>query len=176
MGLPLAVLAALSVVGGFINVPHIWGGHSALASYLNLGEDAHGPAATEWGILVGLMALALVSAGVAWLLYVKKPELSRAIVHRRLGAALHAASLGGFGIDRAYNTFIVRPLLWVANAAWFIVDVVIIDGLLVSGVAGIAQGVGALARRVQTGYVASYALVIAGGTILVLAYLISMMS
>ena len=49
---------------------------------------------------------------------------------------------------------------------------IIIDVLLVHGLGMITQAIAAIARRIQSGYINSYATVIATGTVMFLAYLI----
>jgi NADH-quinone oxidoreductase subunit L len=74
--------------------------------------------------------------------------------------------------DEIYDYLIVRPAYWFAMFLWQIVDVRIIDGT-VNGIASGVSFASSRLRRVQTGFVANYALAIAlGAVIIVGAYFV----
>jgi NADH-quinone oxidoreductase subunit L len=66
-------------------------------------------------------------------------------------------------VDEFYGWLIVRPLWALARGLWRVVDVAIIDGLFVNGVAAVVAWVAAIARRFQNGNVQRYAAVTALG-------------
>ena len=115
MAWPLRILAMFALFIGAIVGPTAW-----FAGYLHhavgLGE------AGEEGFVVGLMALsvAVVAAGIglAWLMYISKPELP-AQVASAFGP-LYKLSLNKFYFDEIYTALIVAPLrglAWLSN--WF---------------------------------------------------------
>jgi NADH-quinone oxidoreductase subunit L len=127
----------------------------------------------------GLLLLVGASAGVAgiWLAYrwyVLDPEAPKRFVQRipfGLGPGMYAASVNKYYVDDVYQLVFARGGVLLANALWWF-DAKVIDGA-VNGTAWIAQRLGALLRRVQTGRVENYGLGMAAGLVLVLiAYLV----
>lgn len=75
-------------------------------------------------------------------------------------------------VDEIYTWLIVEPGKWFsALFLWKFFDAGIIDGI-VNGVAYVVNGVGALARRFQTGVVLNYALFFVLGVILILYFVL----
>jgi NADH-quinone oxidoreductase subunit L len=155
------LLAAGAAGAGFVGVPHLLKPAVAHAG----GEHHVGlwmPATT-----VVLALLAMVSAGYLYLLYTEIPGWA-ARRFPRLVRALEAK----WGFDNAFNWLARRVVVEGSSGLlWRRVDVGVIDG----AVNGTARAVAAVARRVrtaQTGLVRGYALVMFGGAVLLLAYLV----
>jgi NADH-quinone oxidoreductase subunit L len=75
-------------------------------------------------------------------------------------------------VDEAYDAAVINPLKYGSREGlWKIFDIGVIDGL-VNGVARGAADVGGVVRRVQLGFVRSYAAVILLGALLLVAYFI----
>lgn len=154
MTIPLIVLAVLSVIGGFVGVPEVLGGHHALHEFLSpvLVTEQHHEIAhqTEYmlmGISVAIAAIAIVFAINK---FSKKPDLQDA---QGLGKTLE----NKWYIDELYDAVIVNPL---NNLAGFFKNVV-----EKSGIDGIVNGVGRLVsyssrqiRLIQSGQVGGYIL------------------
>jgi NADH-quinone oxidoreductase subunit L len=120
----------------------------------------------NWG-LMGLSSLiALTGIGVAYLMYVKQPDLPGRLAH---GAqALYQMSLNKFGFDELYDAIILRPLGGVTLFCR-ILDQYVVDGL-VDLCGHVPRLVGYLFRPVQNGLVQFYALaMILGLTVFLLA-------
>jgi len=62
-----------------------------------------------------------------------------------------------YWIDELYDATIVRPVRALATWFWRFWDVVVVDGI-VNGVGWTLEGVSALLRLFQTGFVGTYAL------------------
>ena len=176
---PLVVLAALSVVGGLMNLPHWLPMHGGLEHFLEpvfegaskvVSFDTEGRAGLEFG-LMGVTVLGMVfSVGLAWSLYVKNPGKPAEIAAKF--PRLHAASLNKWYVDELYEAVILRPLVFVSRQVlWAIVDAEIIDGA-VNGAAKVARGLSRFhSRAIAVGQVQVYALALAAGTaVLVFAY------
>jgi NADH-quinone oxidoreductase subunit L len=136
------------------------------------GEGHHVSTAQIVLFAVLSTVVALAGIGVAYLAYIaKSPAFSPELWSRR-AAGLYTFIYRKWMLDELYEYAIVRPGYWIANMLWQIVDVRIIDGA-VNGVAGVIGFTAASLRRVQTGFVANYALAIAlGAVIIVGAYFI----
>lgn len=164
MTIPLMVLAALSVVGGFLNVPHALGGHSALAEFmapLYEGSQQVNPSAFE-GPTMGsseelmLMAIsagvALLSAVIAYMMYVRRAAVPAPdSVPRSVPAQV---VYNKFYIDEFYERIIVRPVRALGDGFYSFGEFVV-DGV-VGGVAWLVRTMAGQLRLVQNGSIGSY--------------------
>jgi NADH-quinone oxidoreductase subunit L len=187
MTVPLAILAVLSVIGGWVGIPMIEGAnkiHDWLAPTLGGAEHAaavagheatasHAVAAShplELTLMIVSVVVALAGIGLAWLFYVKSPELPGRIGQSAKG--LYRAMYRKWYVDEIYDAIVVRPLMAFSRFLWRVWDTWVIDGL-VDGVGAVVAGTGAVLRLFQSGYVGTYAfflvlgiLVILGGIVL----------
>jgi NADH-quinone oxidoreductase subunit L len=167
MTVPLIVLAALAVVGGFVGLPGIFGeGANRLQAFLApiflplapAGEAAeHGLAhSTEWLLMAGSVAVAVVGIALAWKWYAKEGGRAPARLAASYPAA-YALLADKFRVDELYDATLVRPFKALARFCWKVIDVLIIDGILNAG-AFLVELAGDLLRFLQTGNVRNYAL------------------
>ena len=82
---------------------------------------------------------------------------------------MHAALLNKYWVDELYDAIAVRPIHALAVWFWKFWDVVIVDGL-VNGVGYTLEGVSALLRLFQTGFVGTYALFFTLGVVALLLH------
>ncbi len=172
---PLVALAALTVVGGALNLP----GVGTLEHWLDpVTERSAGllPAlAPSTGVELGLMALAaLIGIGGIWLAArVLKPEAlvpaERAPAEKGFARLL----LEKYRIDELYRAAIVRPLVGFARIVlWKGLDAGVIDAAGVNGSAAVARGLGWIGSRLQTGQIGTYVVFFVIGALAVLAALL----
>jgi len=156
---PLLVLAVLSIVTGYIGIPEFLQ-HAFPGSE---GAGHHGPAAT--GIMIVATLAGLIGIGVAYLFYVKSPDIPDRLMNQ--WSTLYRLSLNKWYVDEAYNKTIVNPTFTIADQMWKKVDVAIID----NAVNGVARGFawwGWVARFIQTGETQNYALGMTVGAVIIL--------
>jgi NADH-quinone oxidoreductase subunit L len=177
MLVPLAILAVLSIVGGWLAAPAFWGKPDYFAKFLEPvfaapGGSEAGTAeavahALETPLAIVAVITALVGLFAAYWLYVKQPSKPDSLAKSFGGA--YQTLLHKYYVDELYNAAIVRPLMWLStNVFWKAVDVSIIDG----AVNGIAEGitvVGDGTRRTQSGNTRSYAVWVVVGAIVIVA-------
>jgi len=117
INIPLIVLAVLSLVGGFIELPHTMGHLELFSDFLKpvLPSVAlhEGVEHTEWTIQVITMVLSLGGVYLAYYFYLKKPELPAQIKANIEG--LHHIWFTGWGFDALYHTLLVRPFVFLAT-------------------------------------------------------------
>lgn len=193
MWVPLAVLAVLSVVGGWVNVPHeiadlpVLGWiptsewlhhwlepltHTADAIIAgNLGELSDtapvGGGAGAWAVISFVLAAVVIAL------------TARTLLGRSYRPAHEAAPATGFlrvlqnkwYVDEIYDAIVVRPVIATSRFLWRYVDQLIIDGL-VNGAAHLARGFGAIGSRLQTGQLNTYAFAVIIGVILLLGFVV----
>jgi NADH-quinone oxidoreductase subunit L len=190
MWIPLAILAVLSVVGGWINVPaairevpllglapvsgewlHHWlepvTARAHEIQLARLGEVAHaapvGGGEVAWAIISTAAALAVVVAAF------------RVVSRQDVRTPVESAELTGFAkvlhdkyyVDELYDRVIVQPIVQASKFSWRVIDATIIDGT-VNAVGWGAKGVGAVVSMFQTGSVNTYAFVLTVGVLVIL--------
>ena len=167
--LPLVVLAALSVVGGALNLPHWLPMHGSLHHFLDpVFEHAHVAFPEGNPLEFPLMGLTLLgiagSVAFAYTLYIKDPARPAALAERF--RALHTGSLNKWYVDELYQAAILTPIYTGSRQVlWAIVDAQVIDGV-VNGAATLAQKAGTAHGRLGGGKVQVYAIFIAAGAAL----------
>jgi len=165
---PLVALGVLSVVGGAMELGFLPGG--GIEAWL---EPTTGYAETDHILPTAaypVITLAVVAVGVAWawLVYGRDPIPAAPPAGSPLTRAARADLYG----DAFNEAVLMRPGQYLTRTLVF-VDSRGIDG----AVNGIASAIGALSargRRIQTGFVRSYALSMLGGAVVVVAALLLM--
>jgi NADH-quinone oxidoreductase subunit L len=175
MTLPLVVLAVLSVVGGFIELPHTLGDLPLFSDFLHAVLPAVAEGAAGVGSELALQVVAgVVSLGgiyLAYLLFLRRPAAvarwTAAWNRSRLGTGLQRFWFAGWGFDRLYDTLLVRPYTWLAEANR---DDVI--DLIFDGVAWLGAYAHRLLSMTQSGRVRWYAAGIAIGVVILVAMVV----
>ncbi len=179
MTVPLLVLAVLSVIAGFIGIPHIF--HMpevlhhwlepVLASSLHVfhGNEAYGDGAA-WAAMGIATAVGLGGIFVAWKLYGGE-STEKAASYKERFAGAHKLLMNKYYVDEIYDHTVVRPLMGTARMLYAAVDRVLIDTLLVGGIAFVSRSAGQIVRQLQNGDVQRYAFFIVFGLSLVLLML-----
>jgi NADH-quinone oxidoreductase subunit L len=191
MTVPLVVLAALSTFGGLLNVEpevpivkwfdfgqgaalHHWlhpvleGAEAVYAANAVPLNEAHHPA---WPILLAIAA-GLAGLALAWFM-LKPARLRTAEEHPSYDGRVEKALYNKWYVDEAYDRWIVRPIHGLSRGFSSIIDGRLIDGV-VDGAGRLAQEMGMLAVRVQTGQINTYALVILVGVLAVLGAFVAL--
>jgi NADH-quinone oxidoreductase subunit L len=156
--IPLMVLALLSIVGGFINVP----------SYVQsvLPETTVLPSATSLELFSSIATTLafILGLGLAYWFYVLSPQLAARLVENPAGATLHRFWFVGWGFDWLYDRLIVRPFVWLAQK-----DRDDVVDWLYQGIAELARWLNRSLTRTESGRLRYYAMGIALGAVLTVA-------
>jgi NADH-quinone oxidoreductase subunit L len=152
--LPIIVLAAFAVIGGYIPV----------ASFLSpvFGHATEVGTLAFWGLAALTVAAAALGFLVAYLFYARRPEL--AVAWRTRLGPIHTLVEHKYYIDELYDLVIVRPIVAFARFLNDVVETRVIDGA-VNGVAAFVVLEAREFRLIETGRVRSYALVTLGGAV-----------
>jgi NADH-quinone oxidoreductase subunit L len=162
MMIPMAVLAVLSIAGGFFGssltgapLLRFLGGalHSAEGE-----AAAHPPAALLLGVSVAAAAGGML---LGWRLHRGRRDANWGAVGRFLEERWY--------VDAVYDRLIVQPARALARWCAGAVDLGVIDAL-VNGAGRDMVSLGRLARRLQTGYARQYALGVLAGTVVILVF------
>jgi NADH-quinone oxidoreductase subunit L len=172
MGVPLIILAVLSVVGGLVNTPF----RTTLEHYLEPVFEGislqHPPEGIGlFIVLAGLSVLAaLVGGGAAYMTY-RRPVGAWQRFEEGL-QPLWGTWEDAYRVDDMYGKALVAPGRKLAEISAFGVDLPLIDGA-VNGVAGLFLGIGQRLRPLQTGYVRNYAALLLAGAVVVVGWLLA---
>jgi NADH-quinone oxidoreductase subunit L len=152
MTIPLMVLAVLSVLGGFINVPAVLHGNSQLHHYLSpvlLSEKSHHlNHQTEYILMAISVVLAAMALTFALLKFSKKPSLTEPTGFGKLLA-------NKWYIDELYDKVFVKTTEWKASFLKNTVEKKGIDGF-VNGTGKLISYSARQLRQLQSGQTGSY--------------------
>lgn len=169
---PLIILGGLSVVGGWIGIPHVIGailpGHpeNFLEKWLTPAvakvDLGHASAVIEWSLMGISVAAAGLSAVLAFDFYVRRPKKPAEIAQKI--QPVYNAVYNKYFVDEAYFAGVINPLVEISRSLWMYVDVNFIDKMtywLSDLVKNAAGGI----RQLQSGNMQQYALYVALGLV-----------
>ncbi len=171
MTIPLMILAALAVTGGFFGVPHVFhvipnGMENYFQGFFAEIPSGHGTVSTEWTLMAFSVAFALLAWFFASRLYHSGFELAAGL--RSKWESLYQLSLNKWYVDELYNTLIIQPgRLFSTHVLWRLFDQNVIDRA-VNTTADVARMIGNSIRPLQNGLTQNYALIFTLGTFLIL--------
>ncbi len=184
MTVPLIILAFLSTVGGLVGVPYALSGgvipnafehtlepviakkeiKTATGQIIPVKTEAdHSPEVVQKERLLAAFSVvvALIGIGIGWVVFKKDPL-------KKMPKILEDK----WRLDELYNGYIVDPLTrFSTKSLWQGFDLGVIDGI-VNGAGYFVSELGNVVRRVQVGFVRSYAAFILAGGLIVIGYFI----
>lgn len=179
MSIPLIVLGVLSVVGGWIGIPHVIGailpGHPEnylsawLAPALKPFEMAPMDVTIEWILIGTSVSLAVISSSVAYFMYVKRPESAVHFVSKI--KPIYTFVDNKYFVDEFYFGSIINPLVNFSKNLWYYIDVHFIDKATDLAV-DLAKGMGSFVRSLQNGNLQQYAMYVSLGLVVALSFIL----
>ena len=171
---PLIALAIPSVVIGYFTIgPMLFGDFFQGAIFIDtekhpameeLAKEFHGAAAMARHALTSLpFMLALAGVVVAYVFYLLKPEIPAAIKAR--SGLIYRLLDNKYYFDWFNENVLARAARATGTGLWKGGDVGLIDGVLIDGSASAIGSLAAMGRRLQTGHLYWYALVMIMGVI-----------
>ncbi len=155
---PLAVLALLSLFGGYIAVPTFLG---KFFPTVEVPED--------FSLVATSVAAGIIGILLAYVMYIARPGIPDSIVAAFRGP--YKWVYNKYFVDEAYAAVVVNPVVSGSRALlWKGVDAGLIDGA-VNGVGTRARDVGGVLRRLQSGNIRSYATWVLLGSVAVIVAL-----
>lgn len=180
MTVPLIILGILSVIGGWIGIPHVIGEH--LGHIPNIWEHWLEPlitvipeiqkfdAGTEW-ILMGVsVSIALVSATAAYLFYIKHTAVPEKIANSI--KPVYELVYNKYLVDELYFGSFINPIIQFSKNLWYYVDVHFIDKTTYIAV-DLVKGAGSLVRSLQNGNMQQYAMYVGIGVVVALSFVLT---
>jgi NADH-quinone oxidoreductase subunit L len=178
---PLILLAIPSVVIGYMTIdPMLFGEFFKDAIFVDgdkhhvmheLADAFHGPVAMALhAVTTAPFWLALAGVVVSWYMYLINPAVPAA-----LGRALRPLVVileNKYFMDWFNENVLARGARALGNGLWKVGDRTLIDGLLVNGSWKLVGMVSAWTRKLQSGYLYHYALVMILGIFLLMTYFV----
>ncbi|GIK43700.1 MAG: NADH-quinone oxidoreductase subunit L [Chloroflexota bacterium] len=174
----LVVLAVLSLFGGLLGLPTFLGLPHALEGWLEPvyaaaghsaeGVEHHLSFGAELGLLSTSAVVAIAGIALAYFFYVVRPSIPQNLARSLRG--LFSLLANKYYVDELYNAVFVKPALLLAEGFAVGCDKLLIDGVLVDG---LARGIGWLGRQasyLQSGYLRHYALATFIGVLVLISY------
>lgn len=176
MTMPLVILSIFSIFSGFVGSPFM---HHSFSRFIYF--HPHSPEANLF-VMALSVAVALLGIALAWFFYILNPKIPPLLAKNF--SPLYNLLLNKYWIDEIYDRFIIQPFLrltrlafsfdnkvidgsvnFCAGACVFVsnvkgwIDRCIVDGL-VNLLAYIIKSLSIVFRRLQTGYIQNYILLI----------------
>jgi len=165
---PLVALAILSLVGGFIGIPHMsWLEHwlePIIPGFAPIKDGVHHE--TEWVLMGFSVLIALIGMGGAFFVYGSRARTEK--LQNSLAGFLKTLENKWY-VDEIYDAVIVRPLRVVSMFLWKKIDVSIIDRTVL-GVGSVSEMSGGVLRETQTGSTQIYVVTFAIGLLVIVGY------
>ncbi len=168
MTTPLVVLAVLSILGGGLNLPHyLLHTDGFLASWLRptfliFENPAHTDITTEI-ILIGVA----ISIFLFGFIYSRSRYITKNMSPEQSTAGIEKVLSNKFYIDEFYQKAIVRPIEFLGDILFALVDTLLLYGLTFS-VHPILRFIGRFNRKIQNGNIEYYLLYMVGAIALLL--------
>ncbi len=169
--IPLIVLAILSVIIGFIELPHSLGNVRIFSDFVNtalpdtekakLGQEA------EVVFQIVCAAISLIGIYIAYVLFLRRRQHVEDLASHGSTATVHRLWFSGWGFDWIYDKLFVRPFVWVART-----NRSDVTDLVYRGLAGLAQVFHSILSVTQSGILRRYAMGIAIGGALAIAIMV----
>lgn len=180
--LPLIALAIPSVVIGYLTIgPMLFGDFFGDAIFVNgeahpametLREEFHGAGAMALHALATLpFWLSVAGVVVAYVFYLVNPAIPAAVKAR--SGFVYRLLENKYYLDWINENILARLARLIGFGLWKGGDEGLIDGVLVNGSANSIGGIAAMGRRLQTGHLYWYALVMIMGVIGMMTWLLS---
>jgi NADH-quinone oxidoreductase subunit L len=164
---PLVILAILAAIGGALNLPGINSLGNWLAQTITGLEN--GPFILGLALLA--LALAIGGLGLAWAIYRRAAiKIGEADPLRRALGPLYVGMENKWWVDAFYNAVFVGGYRCLADFLANPIDLGLIDALG-GGLGSATRALSGWLRKLQNGFVRSYALVMLLGVVVFLGYL-----
>ena len=175
--LPLILLAIPSVIIGYIAIePMLYGDFFKDVIYVNhelhpvmhiMKEEFHGAMAmVSHSLYTPVLYLAIGGVLAAWFLYVKAPQLPAKIA--QAFRPVYVLFENKYYLDNIYFAVFAKGTRALGNFFWKAIDTAIIDNGLVNGAAKLVGAVAGQVRRLQTGFIYTYAAAMVSGVLVLI--------
>jgi NADH-quinone oxidoreductase subunit L len=158
---PLVILAACSIIGGWVGIPHVFVADAhILAKFLApvvASQEVENPA-VHLSHEMELALMAMVLGLILLIVFIASRMFRKSAISENTETGVSGFLANKWYVDELYNAIIVKPLNALSSFLSRIIDNKIIDGC-VNGVGRLVQFSGRQLRFLQSGQVGSYILI-----------------
>ena len=171
MLVPLALLSVGAIFAGFVfhgaflENEAFWNGAVAWNEHL-----MHAMHEVPLPVKLAATIVMVIGFAIAWMAYIRDTSIP-AQVAEQLGP-VYRFLYNKWYFDELYNFLFVRPAFWLGRLFWKGGDEGIIDRFGPNGVAWVVERGAVVARRVQSGYLTSYALIMLLGLVAAITWVL----
>jgi NADH-quinone oxidoreductase subunit L len=175
---PLVALAIPSVIAGYVAIgPVLFGDYFGTAIQVleqndvvrEIGREFHGPVSFALhSVMSAPLWFAISGVVAAWYFVLKRPDRADAIQHRFRW--LYNVLANKYYFDWFNENVLAKLSRGLGVALWRGGDAGLIDGVLINGSANTIGRVAGIVRRIQSGYLYSYAFWMIVGLVLLLGW------
>lgn len=179
MTLPLIILSGLSIVGGWIGIPHLLAtvipGHPEnwldhwITPYIAQMKWPEMPHILEWSLMGISVGAAGISAWFAYYIYVKRPEIVKKIAGEI--KPVHNLVENKYFVDEIYFSYIIDPIVKMSKHTWEFIDVNFIDKITYL-LSDLVVSAGGALRSLQNGNLQQYVFYVILGVAGVLLFMV----
>ena len=163
---PLLVLAFLSIVAGFLEMPESLGNLPVLSRFLGsvLPGLGGGNIGRQIWLQVFTSGVVLAGISIAYVLFRRRFDETQRFLGTPAAARIDRFFYAGWGMDTLYDRLFVRPVEWLAR-----IDPDDFVDLIFKGIARLNAALHIILARTQTGRLNWYAMGMALGAVILLA-------
>jgi len=172
MTIPLIILSVLSVFGGFLNIPSLFGGNSGFAAFLqnaissNTSEELS--PSTELGLIFVSLTLLVLVILYAYRKFVKNViDLTGTVTM----SFFNRVVFNKFYIDEIYNVIFEKPFGFLSGFFFNKIENIVLDPV-VDGIGTATSTLGTLVRRIQQGNMSFYLFAMVAGILLFIVFIL----
>ena len=172
MTIPLIILSVLSVFGGFLNIPSLFGGNSGFAAFLQNAISSNASAelspSTELGLIFVSLTLLVLVILYAYRKFVKNViDLTGTVTM----SFFNRVVFNKFYIDEIYNVIFEKPFGFLSGFFYNKIENVVLDPV-VDGIGTATSTLGTLVRRIQQGNMSFYLFAMVAGILLFIVFIL----
>jgi len=173
MTIPLLILSVLSVFGGFLNIPSIFGGDSKFMTFLQSAVFSKVSEEMTFSTEIGLILIPLILLSlVIWMAY-------QTFVKKALIPSVDEKPISYFGklvynkfyIDEIYSTIFEKPFGFLSDFFFNKVENKVLDPV-VDGIGFGTSRLGTMVRRLQPGNMSFYLFAMVAGILLFIVFIL----
>jgi len=172
VAIPLVVLSALALVGGFVEIPPYLGNVPAFSRLMQSAlptPPAMATAGSSSELMLSAIAalVAILGVGIAYISFRRRPAFLEALVQSPASLALQHFWETDWGFDWLYDRALVRPFLWISR-----IDQGDVIDRFYGGLASLSRVAYRQLSESETGRVRRYAAGITAGSVVLIAILV----
>ncbi|ALE16542.1 NADH-ubiquinone oxidoreductase chain L [Altererythrobacter epoxidivorans] len=171
MLIPLGVLSVGAIAAGQVFAPYFLDSAEFWNGSLFYNEPlVHAMHAVPYSVKYAAFIVMVLGLVTAWFAYIRNTSIPGKFVEQF--SIVHRFVYNKWYFDELYNVLFVKPAFWLGRQFWQRGDVGLIDRFGPNGAAWVVQRGALVAKKVQSGYLYSYALIMLLGLVAAITWVL----